>query len=76
MLSFTHPHVVPHLYTFLSYVEHKKIYILKNFEESNCCLFPLTSRDGKYLIVCDIPVKILSTIRISLLLNDKVKVCV
>ncbi len=73
MLSFTHPHVVPHLYTFLSYDEHKKnIY----FEESNCCLFPLTSRDGKYLIVCDIPVKILSTIRISLLLNDKFKVCV
>ncbi len=29
LLSFTHPHVVPNLYEFLSYVEHK----IRYFEE-------------------------------------------
>ncbi len=36
--SFTHPHVVPNLYEFLSYVKHKRRY----FEEQNSCRSWLT----------------------------------
>ncbi len=39
LLSITHPHVIPNLYKFISYVEHKRRY----FEEPNCCLSQLTS---------------------------------
>ncbi len=49
LLSFTQPHVIPNLYEFLSYVEHKKD-ILKNFEEPNSCWSPLTSIVGKEIL--------------------------
>ncbi len=41
ILLFTHLHVIPNLYMFLSYVEHKWRY----FEEPNNCWSPLTSVD-------------------------------
>ncbi len=40
--SFTHPHIVPNLYKFLSYLEHKSSY----FEEQNSCWPSLTSIVG------------------------------
>ncbi len=45
ILSFTDPHVVPNLYEFLSYIEHK-IY----FEEPDSGWFPLTSIVGNEIL--------------------------
>ncbi len=43
--SFTHPHVIPNLFKFLSYVEHKRRY----FEVPNSCWSPLISIGSKIL---------------------------
>ncbi len=43
--SFTHPHVIPNLFKFLSYVEHKRRY----FEIPNSCWSPLISIGSKIL---------------------------
>ncbi len=47
--SFTHPHVVPNLYKFLSYVDHKRRYF-EEFGGENSCWSPLTSIVGKEIL--------------------------